>query len=106
MFWQGGSTETLLVFSLPYSAAYSTLGTIQETQLRLNNTPDIGWYKKDKKNCHWPLGTLLLNILNPQKNYTINYKNQIANYLSKKGEYYCWGVLYAALYGNNKVYKE
>ena len=24
---------------LPYSAAYSTPGTIQETQLRLNNTP-------------------------------------------------------------------
>ena len=33
-----GMSDQIMV---PYSAAYSTPGTIQETQLRLNNTPQI-----------------------------------------------------------------
>ena len=35
------SNEDELFKLVPYSAAYSTPDTIQETQLRLNNTPQI-----------------------------------------------------------------
>ena len=76
-------------YQLPYSAAYSIPGTIQETQLRLNNTPQI---QDDKRKIQkivtdHQVQYLAIRHIKPTKKITpliIKIRSQIA--YQKKGD--------------------